>query len=290
MARVGFGKRRTAPSYRVVLVLVAVALGLLVLDAVPATRVVMHPLRIASSAVLGPAETLVHAATAPLRGLGNYTETNAKLRGDVARLSSQNSQLRSQAELAGLDRARLVDLEGLNKMSGQAGYRLIPAHVIAMGPMQSFTRTMTIDVGTDAGVHQDMTVVNRSGLVGRVLMATNSNATVLLIIDTDSVVGGRLGESLEIGFLKGRGSISSKGRLDLDMVDDSVIPSIDDLVVTWGSRNNAPYVPGIPIGTVESVYSTPGQLGKHAVVKPMVDFSSLDIVGVVVPKDSGARR
>lgn len=286
MARVGFGRRRTSSTNRLVVILAITAMALIVVDAIPATKPVVRPLRAVASAVIGPAEKLVHGATAPVRALGQYSQTNSELRSDVAKLSSQNSELRSQAELAGLDRARLVDLEGLTRMANQSGYRLIPAHVVAMGPMQSFSRTMTIDVGTDAGVHKDMTVVNRAGLVGRVVSASASTATVLLIIDTESVVGGRLGESLEIGFLRGRGSISSKGRMDLDMVDDSVTPSIDDVIVTWGSKNDAPYVAGIPIGTVESVFTTPGQLGKHAVVKPLVDFSALDVIGVVVPKKS----
>jgi rod shape-determining protein MreC len=289
MARVGFGRRRTSPTNRLVAILAVAALALIIIDMVPVTKPLLTPLRAASSAVIGPSESLVHGATAPVRALRQYTQTNSDLRNDVARLSNQNSELRSQAELAGLDRARLVDLEGLTKMSSRSGYQLIPARVVAMGPMQSFSRTVTIDVGTNAGVHKDMTVVNRAGLVGRVVAASHSTATVLLIIDTDSVVGGRLGESLEIGFLKGRGSISSKGRMDLDMVDDSVTPSIDDVVVTWGSKNDAPYVAGIPIGTIESVFSTPGQLGKHAVVKPLVDFSSLDVVGVAIPKKPSAK-
>ena len=74
-----------------------------------------------------------------------------------------------------------------------------------MGPMQSFSRTVTIDAGTSSGVHKDMTVLNNDGLVGRVISATRSTADVLLILDTDSVVGGRLGSNNEIGFLRGRG-------------------------------------------------------------------------------------
>ena len=42
-------------------------------------------------------------------------------------------------------------------------------------------------------------------------------------------------------------------------------------------------------GKVESVYATPGQLGKHAVIKPLADFSALDVVGVVVPKAGSVR-
>ena len=60
-------------------------------------------------------------------------------------------------------------------------------------------------------------------------------------------------------------------------------------MVTWGSQNGVPYVAGIPIGKVESVYSTPRELAKHAVIDPFVDFTSLDVVGVVVPRKTHGR-
>ncbi|MCB0888488.1 MAG: rod shape-determining protein MreC, partial [Nocardioidaceae bacterium] len=101
---------------------------------------------------------------------------------------------------------------------------------------------MSLDIGSRQGIGKDMTVVNKDGLVGRVIAVSDSSSTVLLIVDTNSVVGGRLGSNNEIGFLRGRGSFNDSGRLDLDMLDDSVTPSIDDLVVTWGSNGKGPYV------------------------------------------------
>jgi rod shape-determining protein MreC len=133
-------------------------------------------------------------------------------------------------------------------------------------------------------------VLNSDGLVGRVVRATGSTATVVLIVDRGSVVGGRLGTSLEVGFLRGRGSADDTGRLELDLVDSSVEPSKDDVVVTWGSKDGVPYVAGIPIGRVESVVSSPRQSTRHAMIKPFVDFTALDVVGVVVPRGTQGDR
>ncbi|MGH3472141.1 MAG: rod shape-determining protein MreC, partial [Nocardioidaceae bacterium] len=69
--------------------------------------------------------------------------------------------------------------------------------------------------------------------------------------------------------------------LALRLVDHTVSPQVGDTVLSWGSRNGAPYLPGIPIGQVVSVHSTPAELTQTAQVKPYVDFSSLDVVGVV---------
>ncbi|MPZ95781.1 MAG: rod shape-determining protein MreC, partial [Propionibacteriales bacterium] len=101
---------------------------------------------------------------------------------------------------------------------------------------------------------------------------------------------GRLGSSLELGFLNGDGDIGYDGRLSLELVDDVREPGKGDTVVTWGSRDDAPYVAGVPIGTVTQVRSSPRQLSKTAVVEPFVDFSALDLVGVVVGTDGRGAR
>ncbi len=288
--RPGFGRQRGGSPRLVIGLLVAASLTVITVDAAGGDSSPIDPARAAVGSVVGPVEATTATAVRPLRETLAYFSSNDQLRQDVARLSAQNSRLRSQAEQVPLDRNRLAALDGLTRTANQTGYALVAARVVGMGPMQSFSRTVTIDAGTSAGVHKDMTVLNNDGLVGRVISATRSTADVLLVVDTDSVVGGRLGSNNEIGFLRGRGVTSDRGRLDLDLVDNSVTPAQGDVVVTWGSQHGVPYVAGIPIGKVESVYSTPRELAKHAVIDPFVDFTSLDVVGVVVPRTTTGDR
>ncbi|MGH3445088.1 MAG: hypothetical protein ACRDPB_06915, partial [Nocardioidaceae bacterium] len=44
------------------------------------------------------------------------------------------------------------------------------------------------------------------------------------------------------------------------------------------------------IGRVAAVYSSPRQLSERAVITPFVDFSALDLVGVVVDKHTHGDR
>jgi rod shape-determining protein MreC len=268
--------------------LVLACLTVITLDARSSSP--LDPLRSAVGNVVGPMETASATALRPFTDVSGALRTNHGLREDVARLEAENSRLRGQVATAPLDQKRLAELDGLTRTVADTGYSLVAARVVAMGPLQSFSRTVTIDAGTSSGIHEDMTVLNSDGLVGRVVRATRSTATVVLIVDTDSVVGGRLGTSLEVGFLRGRGSADDTGRLELDLVDSSVEPSKDDVVVTWGSKDGVPYVAGIPIGRVESVVSSPRQSTRHAVIRPFVDFTALDVVGVVVPKGTQGDR
>ena len=270
------------PSRGLLVLLLLACFTVITLDARGGTQSPVAPLRTVAGAVFGPVEDAAATAVRPFRAVPQFFHTTGGLRAEVARLRAQNAALHSQLAASGYTRNQSAELDGLLRASRQTGYALVPAQVIAMGPAQSFTRTVTIDAGTSSGVYPDMTVLDNDGLVGRVVRADRGTATVLLVVDQESVVGGRLGSSMELGFLRGRGETGDSGRLDLQLVDGSVTPRRGDVVLSWGSKNDRPYVAGIPIGRVEAVYSSPREQSKEAVIKPFVDFSSLDLVGVVV--------
>lgn len=278
------------PSRTVLVLLLLASFTLITLDVRGGDESPVEPLRSAVGDVLGPVEEVTATVVRPFRAVPGFFQTTATLREELEQIEAENSALRGQLATTVLDRNRATELDGLLRSSTSTGYALVPSRVVAVGPAQAFSRTVTIDAGTSSGVYPDMTVLNNDGLVGRVIRADHGTATVLLVVDAESVVGGRLGSSMEVGFLRGRGQLGDKGRLDLDLVDNSVTPVEDDILVTWGSKNGAPYVAGVPIGRVTSVYSSPRQLSKQAVIEPLVDFSSLDLVGVVVNADAKSDR
>lgn len=272
-----------------VLLLLA-ACTLITLDARGGDSSPLNPVRSAAGNLLGPLEKGTASVLRPFAAVPDHFRTTDSLRRDVAALTTQNSQLRSELAGSALSRNRAAELDGLLRSSRATGYALVPSRVVAMGPAQTFSRTVTIDAGTTSGVRPDMTVLDNDGLVGRVVRADRSTATVLLVVDQESVVGGRLASSMQVGFLRGRGQLGSRSRLDLSLVDAAATATKGDALVTWGSRNGRPYVGGIPIGRVDAVYSTPRQQSTHAVITPYVDFTSLDVVGVVVDKNVRSDR
>jgi len=281
------GKR---PSRTVLSLLLLASFTVITLDARGGQDSPLDPARSAAGNLFGPVEATTADAVRPFAAVPDFFRTTGHLRRDVAALKAQNSQLRSELAGSSVARNRAAELDGLMASSKATGYALVPARVVAMGPAQSFSRTVTIDAGRSSGVRPDMTVLNNDGLVGRVLRADRSTATVLLLADRESVVGGRLGSSMEIGFLRGRGEVGAKARLDLDLVDTSATATKGDSLVTWGSKNGAPYVAGVPIGRVDAVYTSPRQQSTQAVITPYVDFTSLDLVGVVVDKSTRSDR
>ncbi len=278
------------PSRGLLVALLLACFTLITLDARGGDDSPLDPVRSAVGAVVGPVENTTATVVRPFRAVPEFFRTTHGLRDDVAKLEAENSQLKGQLAGTSVERNRAAELDGLLATSKNTGYALVPARVVAMGPAQSFSRTVTIDAGTTSGITTDMTVLNTDGVVGGVVRADRSTATVLLLVDQDSVVGGRLGSSMEVGFLRGRGAVGDDARLDLDLVDANASATEDDVLVTWGSRNGAPYVAGVPIGRVAAVSSTPRQQSTQAVIEPYVDFTALDLVGVVVDRDTKSDR
>jgi rod shape-determining protein MreC len=250
----------------------------------------IDPLRRVVGEVFGPAESLADAVVRPVVAVPDWLRTRHDLAGRIDDLESENHQLRSELATIDYDRNRLQEYDDLTATAESIGYALVPARVVGIGPAQSFSRTVTIDAGSRAGLAPDMTVVNGSGLVGRVLRVTSTTATVLLVVDADSTVGARVGRSMKVGFLHGRGDLGQAARLDLELVDQTYVPAQGETVVTWGSQDGAPYVSGVPVGRVESVYSSLRETTQRAVIEPFVDFSALDLVGVVVPSGTRSDR
>jgi rod shape-determining protein MreC len=280
-------RRRSAGVFALLLL---AALTVITLDARAGDSPV-DPLRSAVGTAIGPLESGTASAVRALRSMPVYLRDVDDLRDANAGLEEANADLRARLRTSELARQRAGELDRMLGVAEDGGLSIVPARVISLGAVQSFSRTVTIDAGIRDGVQPDMTVVSGDGLVGRVLHATRDTSTVLLIVDAESVVGGRLSSSLELGFLSGDGRIGDDGRLALELVDPATVPTPGDTVVTWGSRSQAPYVAGVPIGTVHEVTSSPRQLARIAVVEPFVDFSSLDLVGVVVgAADRSARE
>jgi rod shape-determining protein MreC len=269
---------------------VALLLACAVLLVLDLTGPALTPARRLASEVFGPLESAASTVARPVTGATGWFHSQEALRDRIGRLEDDNAALRQEVATSGFDRNRLAEYEGLTATAQQIGYAVVPARVVAYGASQSFSRTVTIDAGSAAGIEPDMTVLNASGLVGRVLRVSRSTATVLLVIDAGSVVGGRVGSSMEVGFLHGDDVLGHGGRLDLELLDQTVVPAKGDTVVTWGSSKGAPYVAGVPIGVVDSVYSSVRDSTQRARITPMVDFSSLDVVGVAVPSGTKSDR
>ena len=259
--------------------LVVTSISLIVVDHTAGSASPLAGLRYVAASVFGPLERVAASVAGPVGAAVHNVGSLHDSRAEAARLAARNQRLLHRLRTSELDHNRATELDSLLHLAGAGRYRIVPARVIAVGSAQSFSWTVTIDAGRRDGLRPDLTVLNGDGLVGRVTTVGATTATVLLAIDPDSSVGARLEHTMEIGFTTGQGAGNG---LDLQLLDSQSSVAKGDRLVTFGSQGSAPYVPGVPVGRVRSVQGTPGSQTRSAQVVPYVDFTSLDLVGVVV--------
>jgi len=245
--------------------------------------------RAAISSIIGGIQRGAATIFSPITGSSEWWSTQVNQSGQIRDLTVENERLNSALVSSKNDIARADQLDALLRVASVGRYEVTPAEVIAVGPAQDFAWTLTIDAGSLDGIEEDMTVINGDGLIGRVLKVYNSTATVVLIVDLESSVGGRVAGSQEIGIVSGTGRQNS---LEFQLLDPLGEVNPGDAVVTFGSKNGRPYAPGLPIGEVVDVTGSAGQLARIATVRPFANVSQLSVVGVVVkppredPRDS----
>ena len=238
---------------------------------------------------LGGIERAGATVFSPVLAVGDWWGTWGDQRDTISALQAQNQALSDLVHRSAEDRARADALDGLLRVAGAGRYRITPGEVIAVGPEQEFSWTVTIDIGTQDGIERDMSVINADGLIGRVSAVHRTTSTVVLIVDPSMSVGARIAGSEEVGILSGTGDQNS---LEFQMLDPLANVEIGAALVTFGSKSGKPYAPGIPIGEVTEVRGTAGQLTRVATIKPFARMSALSVVGVVVrpprtdPRDS----
>jgi rod shape-determining protein MreC len=270
-------------------VLLFVALTLITVDYRGGDNSPLRGLRGLGAAIFGPIERFSAAAVRPIGNTVDAITDAPRERRRADRLALENQRLREQLRANRQDQDRSGQLSRLLRSAGIGGYKIVSGQVISAG--QGFEDTVTIDVGSRSGVQNDMTVMTGDGLVGRVTRVGPDTATVLLATDAASSIGSRVEDSKEIGIAQGVGrrGLGSGGdhpiRLQLLDVNAPLRPG--QRIVTLGSQGERPYVPGVPIGTVEKVEQTQGAITRTAYIRPFVQFTSLDVVGVVVapPKE-----
>jgi rod shape-determining protein MreC len=218
--------------------------------------------------------------TNPVASLFDSITGGPSAQSTIANLQRDNAQLRAELSSAQLSKTARKQLAQLLQLDA-GGYRIMAANVIAAGG--DYADTVTLDVGRSDGITTNETVLNGSGFVGIVTQVSEDTSTVELADDAASVIGVQMEGSGEIGTLTGTGkSMSGSAMLRLTLFDANAVLQPGQQVDTYASVNDQPEVPGVPVGTIVSVSSSPGSLTQTATVRPFVNFTALGVVGIVV--------
>jgi rod shape-determining protein MreC len=231
------------------------------------------PLTTAGMTLAAFLEGATSATIGGTRAAGNAVVSLPQLAHDNAALRAQNIALQQENTRLHELAAQYASETSVRPIV-EVYPRGIDARVIGYPP-ENESRTITIDRGSNAGVHQDDGVLAQGGVVGRIASVTPFSSQVVLITDYTS----RLPAVTQRGRFWGieRGNLSS---VRVEYIPQDAPIKVGDIVVTGEGRS---FHSGVPIGTITSIERGDATLYQTAVLKPAVDLDSLDHV-VIVPK------
>ena len=212
-----------------------------------------------------------------ISGNSTFFTDISNLKAENQELKNKNSQLeQSLRELENIKSENETLKEYLNLTEKYGEYKTIPGYVINKD-ISNYSKTIVINIGSDDGVRENMTVIADKGLVGHVVSVTKTTAKVQTIIDTASSVSCLMSTTKD--------SIVCKGTLEEDSTLKAMYLPTDANVIQGDSIETSGlggiYPKGIHVGTVKKVSSSKNMTDRYALVDTAVDFDKLDTVLVI---------
>ena len=199
------------------------------------------------------------------------------LKSENEELKTRNSELEQSLRELEIIKAENETLkEYVNLKDKYQDYTTVPADVINRD-ISNYSSTIVINVGTDDGIQEGMTVIADSGLVGHVVSVTASTANVQTIVDTASAVTSTISTTEDTIVVQG--TLDDKTALKATFIPTDAVVLQGDSVETSGIGGI--YPKGIHIGTIREVVNTNNITDRYAMVETAVDFTKLNTVLVI---------
>lgn len=216
--------------------------------------------------------------------LKNKMSGNDSFFADMDTLKSENEDLKKKnSELEqSLRELEIIKAENdtlkeyVNLKDKYTDYTTVPADVINRD-ISNYSSTIIINVGSDDGIKEEMTVIADSGLVGHVISVTNNTAKVQTIVDTASAVTSKISTTEDTIVVQG--TLEDKSTLRANFIPTDAVVLQGDTVETSGIGGI--YPKGIHIGTITEVVNTSNITDRYAIVQTAVDFNKLNTVLVI---------
>ncbi len=218
--------------------------------------------RMLTLTVFYPFQFTLHQTTR----IKNIFAENKRLKEEVTTLRIRCSML----EEAAAENKRLRSLLGFDK---RFTYTLIPARTIVREPSYKY-RSIVISAGKKQGVSLYMPVVNKDGVIGKVIQVLPGISLVQLIRDPAERISVMIKKNNEVGILE---TVDSKTFFIEYRKHTDV--TVGDTVVTSGLGGI--YPKGILVGIVNRISDKDDPLFKDVIIKPCADFAHIEEVFVM---------
>ncbi len=237
--------------------------------------------------LLTPMQKLFNYATEAVDGFAAYfykfdelVEENNTLHERVAELEAQ---IYDAAELA--ERSAWMS-DFLEMKTQHTDFKMLSATVVGR-ESGNYSKILTLDVGTGAGVELNMPVVTSEGIVGRITELGYNWSKVTTIVEAQSSVGAYIERTDDAGICEGKFALAADGLCQLSYLPAGADVQEGDRVLSTGF--GSVYPRGLVIGYVDAISANEYTRSQDILVKCAVDFSSLTKVMIITDYEISAK-
>jgi rod shape-determining protein MreC len=201
---------------------------------------------------------------------------------DVTKAKNQNIELNKKlaelsVQVAGFteEHAENARLRRMLEFNIQMPYKLVPTKVIGVGTNPN-AKSIIINVGLNRGIRVNNPIVTADGIVGKTIGVNQTSSIVQLLTDHNCRVSALDQNTRTQGIIRWRGG----KLLQMGEVPVESQLAVGDTIISSGFGGIFP--PGIRVGIVVYAKNQTGSLFKDILVKPSVQFWSLEEVFVIL--------
>ena len=233
-------------------------------------------------------ENIANAFIVPVENgltyLKNKLSNNDKFFENIEELKKENSELKEKnGELEQtLREYEIVKNENeqlkqeLNLAQKYGDYTTVPGSII-LRDISNYSKTLVINVGSDNGIKENMTVIANEGLVGHVVSVTSKTAKIQIIVDSTSATSCLTSSTRDSMICKGTLESNTTLKATLMATDANLIQG--DSIETSGLGGI--YMKGIHVGKIKKIVEGSNKTDSYAVIETAVDFEKLETVLVI---------
>jgi len=233
--------------------------------------------------VLNPVSKIFYSGGSKIRNIygeqvdkRDYNLVIAELERDNRKLISENAKLKTLEEENDYLKKQ-IDFRKNND------YKYELAEIISRNDLMnnsSEERSIIINKGLRDGLENGLVLLDSEGIVvGKIIETRDSIARACLVIDKKCKFAAAIqNEDKTSGIAQGELGLTIK----MDLIPQTENLEQGNTIVTSGLEN---YIPrGLVIGHVSELIKENNNLWQKAVIEPLVDFDSMVIVSIIMPK------
>lgn len=230
-----------------------------------------------ANAIVMPIENGLTYLKNKINNNNSFFENVDKLKSENESLKQKNSELEQQMREFEIMKNENEQLkQELNLAEKYGEYTTVPGMIISRD-ISNYSKTLVINIGSDNGIKEKMTVIADEGLVGYIVSTTAKTAKIQTIVDSASATSCLASSTRDTMICKG--TIENKSILSASNIATDARIIQGDSVETSGLGGI--YLKGIHVGKIKKVNEGSNKTDSYATIEAAVDFEKLETVLVI---------